>query len=104
MTRRKFRPMTCRLHGLPLIDISGEVMEDEWCTRNFTGIDPLVQLNLRERFAEMFYREAWLGRCYTEELLGKALGELDSFIPAALLLDFRDFDWRKWFAENPLKT
>jgi Fe-S-cluster containining protein len=25
-----YRPMTCRLHGLPLIDFSGEVMEGEW--------------------------------------------------------------------------
>jgi len=99
-----YRPMTCRLHGLPLLDISGEVMEDEWCPKNFPEIDPRMQINLRENFEQLFYREAGLGRCFTAELLGKALGELDCFIPTALLLDFSDFDWQKWFAENPLKT
>jgi len=98
------RPMTCRLHGLPLIDVSGEVMEGEWCTENFQGSDPLVLINLREEFERLFYMEAGLGRCFTEELLGKALAELDTVIPTALLFDFRDFDWRKWLAENPLKT
>jgi len=99
-----YRPMTCRLHGLPLIDVSGEVMEEEWCTKNFSGTDPLGLINLHEEFERMFYREAGLVRCFTEKLLGKALGELDSFIPTALLIDFEAFDWRQWFTENPLKT
>jgi Fe-S-cluster containining protein len=84
-----YRPMTCRLHGLPLIDISGEVMESEWCTLNFTATNPLQLENLHGEFARMFSSEAAIGRNYTEELLGKAVSELDTVIPAALLIDFR---------------
>lgn len=96
----EYRPMTCRLHGLPLIDVSAEVMESEWCTKNFTDIDPLELESLRGGFKELFYKEAAMGRCFTTELLGRAVGELDTFIPTALLIDFTGFDWRKWYSEH----
>jgi len=99
-----YRPMTCRLHGLPLIDISGEVMESEWCTKNFINNDPLKISGLRGEFNRVFQKEAALGRHFTEELLGRAVSELDTFIPTALLTDYKELDWRKWLAENPLKT
>lgn len=99
-----YRPMTCRLHGLPLIDAAGEVMESEWCTRNFVGSDPLQLTGLSGPFDSLFREEAAMVRRFTRELLGKAVHEFDTFIPASLLMDFRKFDWRKWFAENPLKT
>jgi len=99
-----YRPMTCRLHGLPLVDFSGEVMESDWCTKNFTGCDPLQTMNLRGDFNQMLRKEATLGRYFTEELLGKPLGELDTFIATALLLEFKDFDWRVWFERYQLKT
>ena len=35
------RPMTCRLNGIPLIDVSGEGFSEEYCTLNFTGVDPV---------------------------------------------------------------
>lgn len=94
------RPMTCRLHGLPLIDISGEVMEAEWCTRNFTGSNPLQLKSLRGEFKRMLYQEVALGRNFTNELLGKAVSELDTFIPTALLINFKEFDWSEWFVRS----
>lgn len=99
-----YRPMTCRLHGLPLTDVSGKLMESEWCTKNFPEGDPLRFIGLRGEFEQLFYHEAELGRAYTAELLGKAVSELDTVIPTALLINFNEFDWRKWWAENLLKT
>jgi Fe-S-cluster containining protein len=99
-----YRPMTCRLHGLPLIDVSGEIMESEWCTKNFLETDPLSLKNLRGEFERLLYTEAELGRCFTAELLGEALVELDTVIPTALLIDFENFDWRKWYTEKQIKT
>ena len=99
-----YRPMTCRLHGLPLIDISGEVMESEWCTKNFMDSDPLKRHSLRGEFKRLLQKEAALGRYFNEELLGSAVCELDTLIPTALLIDYKEFDWRKWLAENPLRT
>jgi len=99
-----YRPMTCRLHGLPLIDLSGEIMEIDWCTKNFTDSDPLQLKSLRGEFNRLLQKEADLGRYFYEELLGRAISELDTFIPTALLIDYKEFDWRKWLAENPLRT
>ena len=92
------RPMTCRLNGVPLVDISGEVFYDEWCTLNFIGKDPLHQENLRWKFREHFQSELNLFRLFSERLLGRPVNELDTFIPTALLIDFEKFDWRGWSA------
>jgi Fe-S-cluster containining protein len=100
----EYRPMTCRLHGLPLIDVSGEIMESEWCTKNFPLNDPLQLKSLAGEFNRLFQREAALGRDFTKELLGKAVNELDSFIPVALLIDFKGFNWKRWFAGYLIKT
>ncbi len=35
------RPLTCRLHGLPHIDIEGEIFAEYWCTRSFPTSTPL---------------------------------------------------------------
>lgn len=97
----EYRPLTCRLHGLPLIDVSGRVVESEWCTKNFPGADPLQLTDLRGEFERLLYLEAELGRAFTGELLGVALNELDTVIPTALLLDFCKFDWRRWREDKP---
>ncbi len=90
------RPMTCRLHGLPNIDISGERFSDEWCTTNFRDADPLAMNELRWEFRAAFEKEiAFFGR-FTSELLGAPRNELDTFIPAALLVDFDRFPWKDW--------
>jgi len=96
-----FRPMTCRLHGLPLIDISGEVMHDEWCTLNFTQGSPLELQELRWEFNSLFREELLIFRELTLELFEQRMNELDTFIPTALLIDFERFPWRKWRKENP---
>ncbi len=96
------RPMTCRLHGLPLVDVSGEVMHDEWCTLNFTGENPLEMEGLRWEFNKLFKNELLLFREFTYELFGQRLNELDTFIPTALLVDFAGFPWQKWRKETPL--
>ncbi|HJV34274.1 YkgJ family cysteine cluster protein [Geomonas sp.] len=82
------RPMTCRLHGIPLIDSSGEVMHEDWCTENFPGEDPLELPELQAPFEAMLRQEVELFRQFTQQLLGKRLSELDTFIPTALLIDF----------------
>jgi Fe-S-cluster containining protein len=90
------RPMTCRLNGIPLVDISGEVFFDEWCTLNFIGKDPLGERSLRWGFRSHFRTELELFRLFSERLLGGPVNELDTFIPTALLVDFEHFDWQGW--------
>ncbi len=96
-----FRPMTCRLHGLPLLDVSGEVMHDEWCTLNFAGKNPLEMKELRWEFNTLFRDELLIFRDLTYILFEKKVNELDTFIPTALLIDFEHFPWRKWHEKLP---
>ena len=97
-----FRPMTCRLHGVPLIDISGELFYDEWCSLNFTKEDPLKMDELTWGFNALFKKELVIFRDLTYKLFKHRVNELDTFIPTALLIDFAHFPWRKWKKENPL--
>jgi Fe-S-cluster containining protein len=84
----RYRPMTCRLHGIPLVDLSGEHFYEDWCTENFTAIDPLTLPDLRWEFDRLFRDELALFREFTTLLLDRRLNELDTFIPLALLIDF----------------
>jgi Fe-S-cluster containining protein len=81
------RPLTCRLHGLPHVDSSGEVMDDEWCTLNFAVQDPLVLTGLCAEFAELFRRETVLLGEFNALVTGLPIVQLDTLIPAALLID-----------------
>jgi len=85
------RPMTCRLHGLPNIDCSGESYSDEFCTLNFTSKDPLAMTELRYPFRETFSKEYDLLGSFAEQQFGTRQLELDTFIPSALLIDFSIF-------------
>jgi Fe-S-cluster containining protein len=96
-----FRPMTCRLHGLPLLDISGEVLHDEWCTLNFTRENPLEMDDLKWEFNALFRDELVIFREVTFKLFKQRVNELDTFIPTAILIDFAHFPWRKWREANP---
>jgi hypothetical protein len=98
------RPMTCRLNGIPLIDVSGEVFFDEWCTLNFTGKDPLADESLRWNFRSLFRTELELFHLFTERMFGRSVNELDTFIPTALLTDFESFDWRGWLARSGIPS
>lgn len=91
------RPMTCRLHGLPLIDPDGDILHDEWCTLNFPDSDPTLLKELRDDFTLFFKREVSLFRELESQLLNKKIKELDTFIPLALLVDYSGFDWEGWF-------
>lgn len=93
------RPMTCRLHGLPLVDPDGEILHDEWCTMNFTDRSPMELDRLRADFTGIFRREVSLFREFEGVLLNKGIKELDTFIPLALLVDYGSFDW-SGFAER----
>lgn len=95
-----YRPMTCRLHGLPLVDLSGEIMHDEWCTENFATVDPLGLPGLSAPFRDIFRQEAAHDRLANQKLLGEAVHELDTFIPLALLYDINLFDWRGWWNDH----
>ena len=93
------RPMTCRLHGIPLVDTEGELMHDDWCTMNFADEDPLELAGLSAPFDAMFRQEVSLFREFTGRLLHKRMSELDTFIPTALLIDFDNFDWPGWLSD-----
>jgi len=94
------RPLTCRLHGLPNIDLSGESFSDEWCTLNFIGSDPLPLQELRWRFRDRFSAEIELFRKFSAKLIGEPVNELDTFIPTALLIDFNASDWPEWWRRH----
>lgn len=96
-----YRPMTCRLHGLPLVDVSGEVLHDEWCTHNFTRNNPLDLPELRWHFIRLFTDELAIFRVFTRKALNKNFNELDTFIPTALLVDYPEFDWHSWLRKTP---
>ncbi len=83
----EYRPMTCRLNGIPLIDVSGEELFDEWCSMNFTKEDPRQLDDLRFGFTDLFTRELLLFRELVNSLTGTALNEVDLFIPAAIVMD-----------------
>ncbi len=88
------RPMTCRLHGLPNIDTSGESFSDAFCNLNFTTSDPLMRAELRYPFRATFASEFDLLAGFAEHLLGSPQLELDTFIPSALLIDFASESWQ----------
>ncbi len=83
----EYRPMTCRLNGIPLIDTSGEELFDDWCTLNFTDIDPSTLKDLRHPFNQLFAQELLLFRELIKRLTGQPRNECDTVIPGAVLLD-----------------
>jgi len=91
----RFRPMTCRLHGLPNIDHSGEDFSTDLCTLHPGNPHSLRPKILHGPFREVFTREIELFRELTFRLTGWAYAELDTFIPLALLADYTAVDWKK---------
>jgi len=87
------RPMTCRLHGLPNIDLAGESFSDDYCTRNLVGVDPRQLPELRWEFRRLFEDELRLFQHFAFSLGSRPLHELDTFIPTALLIDFVGTSW-----------
>lgn len=87
------RPLTCRLHGLPNIDVSGEDFDGTVCTLHPGDPGALPDQILRWRFHEVFVQEVELFRLFARKLTGRAWQELDTFIPLALLADYDEVDW-----------
>lgn len=83
----EYRPMTCRLNGIPLIDLSGEELFDEWCTLNFIEVEPRHLADLRFGFTDLFSRELLLFQELVHRLTGSVQNEVDLFIPAAVVMD-----------------
>lgn len=93
----QFRPMTCRLHGLPMIDIKeGEYYSAPekssynivgWCERNFQGKDITELTELAYSFTELDKKELELFIRFTKTLFAKPVYEIYLFIPAAIMLD-----------------
>ena len=90
------RPMTCRLHGLPNVDISGEDFDGTVCPLHTGDPKALPEQVLHWRFRECFTREIELFGLFTRELTGEVKQELDTFIPLALLADYAAVDWLKF--------
>jgi len=89
-----FRPMTCRLHGLPNIDVSGEDFSTDLCTLHPGDLYSLPEAVLRWPFREAFEKEIRLLQAFTLQLIGTPTAEADTFIPLALLTDYEAIDWR----------
>lgn len=83
----QYRPMTCRLNGIPMIDVTGEELFDEWCSLNFQDKDPLLLAELRFNFNDLFAQELLLFRELTRRILGESVNEIDTLIPAAVNID-----------------
>jgi hypothetical protein len=97
--------MTCRLHGLPLIEKDGTFFHDEWCTLNFAeNSSPLPRHELRWNFTALFETENALFQQFTHRVFNHCINELDTFIPTSLLIDFEHFDWKQWLDTHELKT
>ncbi len=88
------RPLTCRLHGLPNIDVSGKDFDGTVCTLHAGEPLDLPEQVLHWQFREVFTREVALFKAFTMELTDGTRNELDTFIPLALLADYADIDWR----------
>ncbi len=88
-----YRPMTCRLHGIPLIDISGETFHDSVCTMNFINSNQQYPNGIYWDFRQLFTDEKLLFHQLTTKLIGKKYDELDTLIPLALLIDYISYDW-----------
>lgn len=82
-----YRPMTCRLHGLPLMDLTGELHDDACCTLNFIGQEPLQLTGLRGEFTEILSQETSLVAEFNLLATGIFTAQRDTLIPAALLVD-----------------
>ena len=93
------RPLTCRLHGLPNIDCSGEDFEGTTCTLHKGSPFELPEDILKWRFREAFAEEVSIFRTFTKQLTGTDFSELDTFIPLALLADYDKANWDKLKAE-----
>ena len=86
-----YRPMTCRLHGLPNLDPSGEDFSTDLCTLHPGDPHTLPGAVLRWPFRETFSREIALLRDFTRQLTDTPTCEADTFIPLALLADYGCF-------------
>lgn len=88
-----WRPMTCRLHGLPNLDHSGEDFSTDLCTLHAGDPYSLPSDTLRWPFRAAFEREIALLRAFTLQLTGTPTSEADTFIPLALLADYEVTAW-----------
>lgn len=88
------RPLICRLHGLPNIDVSGEDFDGTVCSLHPGDPMTLPEQVLRWHFREVFTQEVDLFRAFTATLTGISHNELDTFIPLALLADYSSVDWQ----------
>ncbi|TYO98708.1 putative zinc- or iron-chelating protein [Geothermobacter ehrlichii] len=91
------RPMTCRLHGLPAIDLDGTDFGSAVCSRNWLS----ENFDLRYPYRALFRRENALLRQFALQLTGRPFRELDTFIPLAVLIDFEAIDWRGPLLADP---
>lgn len=88
------RPMICRLHGLPHIDINGEDFSGVVCSLHRTDPEKILPEDVvRWHFRETFEAEVALMREFAFELTGGEETYLDTFIPLALLADYEAVDW-----------
>lgn len=84
----QYRPMTCRLHGIQLVDTGGEILFEEYCSLNFKDTSLLQDERLRAPFNDIFMQEQLLFRQFTRILYGKPFNEIDTVIPAAAMIRF----------------
>lgn len=85
-----FRPLTCRLHGIPAYDEDGECYSDEHCSLNCIGVDLPHPHLARANFPAFFREEQRLLGAITNELFGFPVSRCDTLIPASVCIDYRE--------------
>jgi len=78
------RPLVCRLHGLPQVDLDGTVVMGESCRIQAE----MPASGWRGPFRRWLAEEALLVKRFNQLMAGRSTLELETFIAAALVLDF----------------
>ena len=101
----RHRPLICRQHGLPNIDLSGEIFMAEYCSLNFPTLEAGKITALRHDFQTIYRHEFDLLGEFSQLLLATEDLEIETFIPLALLIDFSQLQQeRPWPAKGPGDT
>jgi len=89
----EYRPLACRIEGVPMVDAHDGLFGD-WCELNFVrGIPPEALADLSRDYYEMQEIERSTSEGLSVSLLGKRWNDLTVFIPS-LIVEFEGF-WKK---------
>lgn len=92
----EYRPLACRLEGVPMVDL-GDGPFGDWCELNFTeGIPDEARRDLALDYGGLQEMEDRLGERLAVEVLGKRAAGITVFLPS-VVAEFENF-WRAHLA------